>query len=969
MGLISKLFKNQNQINDQRREIMGTTYTLKEILDNYELPIHVRKDTWWGDFYFKISGEPVGSKVKGIRYKGGSIYDHQEYSIYERFELCHVNTLKEGQLFFPDKEANLIESLENYNKLNLDKKNYRKDITTLYVIKDGSAIKKGVFQKFETKKGQDFIYLLIDGKVGSYYFPNTQYIFPNKDDAIKSLSEKNKSKVGTTVRNIINAYRELPSAVETPEDYDEALEEEKNYHKEVDKKLSSDISEFTTKKDTAEKGITNAKYGWVDTYAENKNSPFSKKASFMDDHLFLSGQRKVQEYTLEKDAANKQIAELTQTKRKPYFARVDCGSNQFDLHTAYIGDADIEGYVVHWGNPEIGNVYYNSSILQSDSSLVIALKRLINIELGVFDSFEDEINLYGGEVTSSAEIKENSDAMLIKLLKDSRKNKKVHDIIRSIQTEQYRIITSDFDSDIVVNGCAGSGKTMIMYHRLSYIAYNYKTQTQNEFEPETVYVITPSTFFDSLNIELLKKLKLDGINNAPLAKHISRFLCETTLQGDLLPDLFTLNDSVKEPIDHNILERNYEYLSEKFDDLNENVMSNTKFLLWFYKNMNLMLKKCGFESIDFFELGEDSSWITEILNTDKYYHHKCFDSLKDIYENNIKEIFSRTTYENLLEALDEMEDGSSRKKERLLKLEKYEHLIKACLGKSVERDSNNGRVSSNVHGFWNLFDSTRNLERALTLIFIEKYVAQIINEDEESLNIIKFNYIIGRYCKEIPRHESNLLLSRWLMDTYYKASETFNSSFVFIDEYQNYSKFELKCISEIFGVNQPAYNLYGDFDQKISTNGISSIEEIKDILLEPEIYPITINYRNAKDITRYINKRTNKNMQSIGISGKVTEIVASECDFSIIDRTAVVCKDVKKVQEILELRLDKEKINDTSSNRTIKENVVNIILVEDCKGLEFDTVYVFDEGMTNNELYVALTRALNNLIVVTDDLS
>jgi hypothetical protein len=40
----------------------------------------------------------------------------------------------------------------------------------------------------------------------------------------------------------------------------------------------------------------------------------------------------------------------------------------------------------------------------------------------------------------------------------------------------------------------------------------------------------------------------------------------------------------------------------------------------------------------------------------------------------------------------------------------------------------------------------------------------------------------------------------------------------------------------------------------------------------------------------------------------------------------------------------------------------------DCKGLEFFTVYVFDYGMTENEKYVAYTRALDTLVVISDNL-
>ncbi|WP_353507449.1 ATP-binding domain-containing protein [Faecalibaculum rodentium] len=42
-----------------------------------------------------------------------------------------------------------------------------------------------------------------------------------------------------------------------------------------------------------------------------------------------------------------------------------------------------------------------------------------------------------------------------------------------------------------------------------------------------------------------------------------------------------------------------------------------------------------------------------------------------------------------------------------------------------------------------------------------------------------------------------------------------------------------------------------------------------------------------------------------------------------------------------------------------------MLTVEEAKGLEFYSVLVFPEGMSNNELYVAFTRALHELTVIT----
>ena len=67
----------------------------------------------------------------------------------------------------------------------------------------------------------------------------------------------------------------------------------------------------------------------------------------------------------------------------------------------------------------------------------------------------------------------------------------------------------------------------------------------------------------------------------------------------------------------------------------------------------------------------------------------------------------------------------------------------------------------------------------------------------------------------------------------------------------------------------------------------------------------------------------------------------------------------------------KKKIAVITQNKDDIENIIPIDseytfygTIEQVKGIEFDSVIVFEDKMTKNEKYIAYTRALNNLYIV-----
>lgn len=77
-----------------------------------------------------------------------------------------------------------------------------------------------------------------------------------------------------------------------------------------------------------------------------------------------------------------------------------------------------------------------------------------------------------------------NDELLTKYLAKSKKAV-LGEIIATIQQEQNAIIRTSPKTNIIVQGVAGSGKTTVAMHRISYILYNY----EDKFRPEDFYII------------------------------------------------------------------------------------------------------------------------------------------------------------------------------------------------------------------------------------------------------------------------------------------------------------------------------------------------------------------------------------------------------------------------------------------------------------------------------------------------
>ena len=106
-------------------------------------------------------------------------------------------------------------------------------------------------------------------------------------------------------------------------------------------------------------------------------------------------------------------------------------------------------------------------------------------------------------------------------------------------------------------------------------------------------------------------------------------------------------------------------------------------------------------------------------------------------------------------------------------------------------------------------------------------------------------------------------------------------------------------------------------------------------------------------------------MQSIGFDGPAVSMINPRGISAFFkDKKglkAVICSEQTKAEYL------KKSYNDLGVKGKVSRSKINIMTVYESKGLEFTSVAVVEEGMSNAEKYIAYTRALKELAVVTTE--
>ena len=626
---------------------------------------------------------------------------------------------------------------------------------------------------------------------------------------------------------------------------------------------------------------------------------------------------------------------------KPYFGRIVFWDEALSKEESlYIGKGGISKdtthqMVVDWRAP-VANAYYENGLGRcsyaapegAQIKIDLKLKRTYEIEEGkLLDFFDTEVVA--------------NDDLLTKYLARN-KQAVLGEIIATIQKEQNEIIRKSPYHNVIVQGVAGSGKTTVAMHRISFILYNY----QERFRPDDFYIVGSNRILLNYITGVLPDLDVYGIRQMTMEQLFARLLYE---DWD---------------------DRKYKIISG--DKMN--IRDSAKGTLKWFRDLEEYCRKLEWDMIPRQSVYLNPKQFVEGFKDGKT---GVFDETGgitdpgDLIELVSSEAIERYIHQNPSVSIQSKIDMLN---ERLLTKVKDEFL-----GKGVKY--------------------TESERKAIRKAYRGRYGGKVFKKSIFEL----YQDFLTRQMKkgydvEIHQSEFDVYDLAALAYIYKRTKETeviSEAHHVVIDEAQDFGMMAY-CVLK-FCIKDCTYTVMGDVSQNIHFGyGLNDWEELKDLLLTDEMASFGVlkkSYRNTVEISEFathilhhgrfsvypvepiIRHGTQVQLLEVPDREKLMRKAAAVCmDFQKkgLDTIAVVCRNQKSAMEAAAELGKYIEVMESDLERAVFGSGIMVLPVEYTKGLEFDAVLILDPDRQEYPvddghaklLYVAATRALHELCVL-----
>ena len=706
------------------------------------------------------------------------------------------------------------------------------------------------------------------------------------------------------------------------------------------------------------------------------------------------------------------MAEIAKEKEKmenfrpffdePYFARMDLVDNIEGYNSYYIGKkGDVKLEIVDWRAP-LARRYYQKScsfFKINEYEYKTILRRAVRTKSGKLIDFKNEY-LSLKDYLSAEEIADRDeenvlDPFLREIIRTRKEETAVKDIIETIQEKQYEIITCPEKKNFVLQGCAGSGKTMVMLHRLSYLMYN-----NEEIKPRDVLVITPSNSFNAFIDELAEILELERVKTITVYEYFLQVLKNEKIdlsdkidlmqtesteylkyvyspkfvadvrkkQNKVFDDLYGLftgqecKDYIKDILDGcNKQLLAYEGIKNASMRVRRAVLGEIKERKeggLYYTKPFRSLMNCILDIQDF--LG--GTLTSENAKSPDYFYRQMtsfYKSATFAAKNTERIVHEAVSSLDELRVFIEKEIVDLRRfRQRIGGVETYLYADRIARREEIVKEIDSVKQKTVSIGDYNtafaeFYGYLRGEKEFCEIGAGEGFIDVARYFYRETVKKFKLKY--GMTGKKMYRSDAYALcvVCAGLTD---KLSPVY--SYLFVDEAQDISSCEYDLLRQIN--KKASFNVFGDIAQNVTP--WRGVKDWSSVFPDFEIYGLNQNYRNTNQIVDFVSQTLDLDMQPIGFDGPAVSHISSRGIHAFFkDKKGlktVICAEEKKAEYM------RKAYNDIAQKGKISRSKINIMTVYESKGLEFTSVAVVKDGLSESELYIAYTRALKELAVV-----
>lgn len=623
-------------------------------------------------------------------------------------------------------------------------------------------------------------------------------------------------------------------------------------------------------------------------------------------------------------------AVLEKMQEDPYFGRIDYHNvNEKEEEQIYVGIGSLfdkeENLIVDWRAP-ISALYYEGNVGdrvklrfgEHIEAFEVDLKRQFRVRNATITGMIDTDNVMG-------------DPYLLEVLESSSSNL-MGPVIATLQKEQNRIVRESTSKNVLIQGVAGSGKTVVMMQKIAYLLYAYR----NFLKAEDILLFSPNRIFQAYISQVLPSLGEWDVAGNTFSQFITRRLPSFSLKRSDVGAASSYG-AVKGSLPfYDALQRYSRLLKKKhlkFRDivLHDEVLISKEEIEYYYETIHSqgslaakleILRVQLLQKLEILkEEAVDAEWVDEELQ------HLSAASMHQ---------FERQTHD-----ITKME-GNIRK----------EIVAKAFL--TVEKKINN----------------QSHIRFLAQYIHFLRVIPQLINLEE--FNVSKDDW--QEHVKEVVEMLKEKEFSMEDMTAYYalllqmKGIMQQNSyQYICIDEIQDITPFQLKLLKDLYP--RAKYVMAGDLNQNIWQNRLSN-QELHQIFKEEEIesHLLLTSYRSTREIMAFADQfaslpeRTAKPIRS---REKPAVFYANHTDFSEKIRQTILSR-IEKGERIAFLsptikgaesfasylddwNIDYQKIYD--ENDFLNKQVI-LMPISLAKGLEFDVAI----GLGTDEILKGLSK-------------